>query len=102
VNGIRFEWDEAKNRSNQRKHGVSFEFASLVFEDPLRISVLERVVDHEQRWQTFGVVEGQFLLMVAHTALDEQDIGVWVEVIRIISARYAEPIERRRYESGNR
>jgi uncharacterized DUF497 family protein len=29
-----FEWDEAKNRKNQKKHDVSFETASLVFDDP--------------------------------------------------------------------
>jgi uncharacterized DUF497 family protein len=34
-----FEWDEAKNRKNQKKHDVSFETASLVFDDPLRISI---------------------------------------------------------------
>jgi Ribonuclease toxin, BrnT, of type II toxin-antitoxin system len=32
---IRFEWDESKNRTNQRKHGVSFEIAARVFLDPL-------------------------------------------------------------------
>ena len=95
---IRFEWDESKNLSNLRKHGVNFEFAALVFEDPLRISVLERVVDFEERWQTFGTVRGQFLLMVTHTSVDQREDGTWVEVIRIISARFAEPEERRRYE----
>ncbi|MEK5794197.1 BrnT family toxin, partial [Acinetobacter nosocomialis] len=33
-----FEWDEAKNQKNQKKHDISFETASLIFEDPLRIS----------------------------------------------------------------
>jgi uncharacterized DUF497 family protein len=40
-----FEWDEAKNRKNQKKHDVSFETASLVFEDPLRISIQDRHTD---------------------------------------------------------
>jgi uncharacterized DUF497 family protein len=31
---VRFEWDEAKNRQNRRKHGVDFEVAALVFDDP--------------------------------------------------------------------
>jgi uncharacterized protein len=39
VTAIRLEWDEAKNVSNQRKHGVSFEAASEVFEDPLNVTV---------------------------------------------------------------
>jgi uncharacterized protein len=34
---MRFEWDEDKNESNQRKHGISFETAALVFEDPNRL-----------------------------------------------------------------
>ena len=37
VTGVRFEWDEAKNIANQRKHGVSFEEARLVFDDPLYV-----------------------------------------------------------------
>ena len=42
VSGIRFEWDEAKNLTNQRKHGVSFQLASQVFLDPLFVSVKDR------------------------------------------------------------
>ena len=56
MNGIWFEWDEAKNLANQRKHGVSFQQASLVFRDPQRVLVAERVVDGEQRWQSIGIV----------------------------------------------
>jgi uncharacterized protein len=58
VAGIRFVWDEAKNLSNQRKHGVSFKQASQVFLDPLFVSVKDRIQDGEQRWRTFGEVEG--------------------------------------------
>lgn len=99
---IRFEWDEAKNLSNQRKHGVRFEEASLVFLDPLFVSVKERIEDGEQRWQTFGLVEGCLLLMVAHTAREVDEHGETVEVIRIISARRASRKERHRYEDENR
>ncbi len=60
---VKLEWDEAKNISNQRKHGVSFEEAAQVFRDPLYVSVKERVEDGEQRWQTFGLVGGVLLLM---------------------------------------
>jgi uncharacterized DUF497 family protein len=49
VSGIRFEWDEAKNFSNQRKHGVSFEDASEIFSDPLFVSLKDRIEDGEQR-----------------------------------------------------
>lgn len=98
VNGVLFEWDEAKNLANQRKHGVSFEAASRVFDDPLYVSVAERIVDGEQRWQTFGWVDEVLLLMVAHTVRELEEDGMAVEVMRIITARQATSHERRRYE----
>jgi len=101
VTRIRFEWDDAKNASNQRKHGVSFEEAAEVFLDPLYVSVRERIEDGEERWQTFGVVEGSLLLMVAHTLREESGHGSWTDVIRIITAREATARERRRYEDEN-
>lgn len=66
VTGLRFEWDEAKNLSNQCKHGVSFEEAIQVFLDPLNVLVADRVVDGEQRWQTLGLARkasGSLLLL---------------------------------------
>ncbi len=97
---VRFEWDEAKDLSNQRKHdGVSFEEARQVFRDPLHISVQDRVEGGEQRWQTVGAVGGFVILVVAHTVTEEDADGGSVEVIRIISARRATPRERRRYEN---
>jgi uncharacterized DUF497 family protein len=101
VDGLRFEWDEAKNLSNRRKHGVSFEEASAAFLDPLYVSVLDRDADGEPRWQTLGVVGGLLLLAVAHTVREECDDGTLIEVIRIISARPATRKERRRYEDEN-
>lgn len=98
---IRFEWDDAKNIANQRKHGVSFEEACGVFLDPFVVSVKERIEDGDQRWQTFGEVEGIVLLMVAHTVREEALVGGTVEVIRIISARRATRRERQRYEESN-
>ena len=62
---MRFEWDEAKNRINQRKHDVSFETAREVFDDPLHVSIPDRVEDGEERWQTFGLIGGMLLLIVA-------------------------------------
>jgi hypothetical protein len=102
VTGVRLEWDEAKNLSNQRKHdGVSFEVASRVFLDPLHLSVQDRIENGEQRWQTFGTVGGFVVLVVAHTIREEGAAGALVEVIRIISARRATSRERRRYENEN-
>jgi uncharacterized DUF497 family protein len=91
-----FEWDEAKNRKNQKKHDVSFETASLVFEDPLRISIQDRHTNGEERWQTIGKVRGVLMLLVAHTIFDEDDC----EIIRIISARQVTKAERDKYEHG--
>jgi uncharacterized DUF497 family protein len=102
VAGIRFEWDEAKNLSNQRKHGVSFEEATQVFLDPLFVSLKDQIQAGEQRWQTYGEVDGWLLLMVAHTVKEESRRGETKEVIRIISARRASRKERKRYEEENR
>jgi uncharacterized DUF497 family protein len=105
VQGIRFEWDEAKNLANQRKHGVSFRQASRVFLDPTRVLLTDRVVDSEQRWQTIGVVRkasgGVLLQLVAHTVCEEVEPGVFVEMVRIITARKATPVERRSYVDEN-
>jgi hypothetical protein len=101
VTRIRFEWDDAKNELNQKNHGVRFEEASRVFDDPLYISNKERIEGGEERWQTNGLVRGQLLLIVAHTVVEESDGGRLVEVIRIISARNVTRKERRRYEDEN-
>ena len=98
---IRIEWDENKNRSNQRKHGVSFEEAAQVFFDPLHASEQDRIEDGERRWQAIGMTAGLTLLVVAHTTTDHDEEGRAAEIIRIISARRAERNERRRYEGEN-
>lgn len=91
---MRVEWDEKKNRANQKKHGVSFELAQEIFDDPLALSKLDRMVGDEERWHTLGMVEGIVLLLVAHTVRHDED----EEVIRVISARKATAHERRHYE----
>ena len=53
---MRFEWDEEKDRGNLAKHKLSFETARLVFDDPLAVSVPDRVVEGEERWRTLGRV----------------------------------------------
>ena len=95
-----FEWDPAKAAANRRKHGVSFETAARVFADPLCLSRQDRSEDHEQRWQTFGMV-GEWLLLVAHTIRDDEDrAGRPIEIVRIISARAATRRERHDYEQA--
>ena len=93
-----FSWDDAKNEINQRKHGVSFAAAQLVFEDPLHLTRQDRIENGEQRWQTIGLAGGVVLLLVAHT-WHEEDSGA--EHIRIISARRATKLERKIYEQGS-
>lgn len=91
-----FEWDEAKAKSNERKHGVRFENAIRVFADPYAVTELDRVEDDELRWQTIGVAGGIALLLVAHTLQDEGAD----EIIRIISARKAVGKEVKRYDEN--
>ena len=90
-----FEWDDKKAKSNFRKHGISFEEAALVFDDPLAVSKHDRIEDGEQRWQTIGMAGDCLLLLVAHTVCLEES---GAEVVRIISARRLGRKERRRYE----
>jgi uncharacterized DUF497 family protein len=89
------EWDITKAESNYRKHGIRFEEAALVYDDPLAVALQDRYENHEHRWQTIGMIGGFLLLLVAHTVRIEG-----VEVIRIISARRADRKERKRYEHG--
>jgi uncharacterized DUF497 family protein len=93
---MRFEWDDAKNRSNQAKHGLSFETAVLVFDDPHQLSVQDRYEGTEERWQTLGLVGGLVVILVAHTWREQDDL----EIIRIISARKATQQERMHYEQN--
>ena len=94
---MRITWDEKKNAANQRKHdGIDFQTASLVFDDPYHKSILNRVVDGEERWQTIGMIRGVLLLLVAHTCQDADG----EDMVRIISARRVTARERGVYEHG--
>lgn len=91
-----FEWDEAKARTNERKHGVLFEDAVLVFADPYALTEQDRVEGDELRWQTVGLARGVVLLHVTHTIVEEGAD----EIIRIISARKAVRKECERYDEN--
>jgi uncharacterized DUF497 family protein len=90
-----FAWDEAKDRINKRKHGVSFETAALIFDDPRAVSYVERVGEGEERWHTIGLVDGIVILLVVHAVEEHNE----EEKIRIISARKANRRERALYEA---
>lgn len=99
----RFTWRGVKNRLNRKNHeGIAFEEAVQVFRDPFRLTVQDRIEDHEERWQTIGVVRGVTVLLVAHTIIEEDEDGRPVETVHIISARRATPKERKRYETEAR
>jgi hypothetical protein len=89
--GVQIEWDSRKAGSNERKHGVSFEEASTVFDDPLSLTIPDP--EHsllEDRYVTIGTSARNRILVVVHS--DQGDN------IRIIGARRATRRERHSYE----
>ena len=94
---MNWEWDENKDKANLRDHGIEFETAILVFEDPLMISVPDPHAS-EERWRTMGMVDTAFI-MVVHTT-PEVDPVTGEERGRIITARALTGPERERYEEG--
>lgn len=81
MTGPIFEWDRAKAAANYAKHGVSFAFATLAFDDPFAI---ERVDNRrrygEERFILIGMAQDD-VLFVAYTEREDR--------IRLISARRA-------------
>ena len=89
---LRIEWDESKNASNIRKHGVSFDEASTVFSDPH--ALLRDDPDHsadEDRFLLMGFNASLRVLVVCHCYRRRDHI------IRIFSARKATKSEHAAY-----
>ena len=87
---VEFEWDEAKNRANQRKHGLSFEDARRLLESNEGLESLDE--EHsvtEERIMVLGEIDG-VLASVVYTEREEGRV-------RIISARPADRREKLRY-----
>jgi hypothetical protein len=85
---MKFEWNEAKRRSNIRNHGVDFADLEPLFDGPT-VTILDDRLDYgEDRFVTFGLLNG-IVLAIVHTETDT--------VIRIISARKATRYEERNY-----
>ena len=87
------EWDDEKAKANQEKHGVSFEEAQTVFDDPLYVDFYDP--DHsydEHRYIIIGQSEQGRLLLVSYTERGDD--------IRLISSREVTPAERKDYEEG--
>ncbi|HSB81166.1 MAG TPA: BrnT family toxin [Candidatus Methylomirabilis sp.] len=88
---MEFEWDDAKAAANRRKHGVSFDEAATVFDDPLvNIFHDEEHSVVEDRWIAIGGSNRGRLLVVSHAYREDRT--------RIISARKATANEVREYE----
>jgi len=63
---LEFEWHNAKADANLQSHGVSFDLAKTVFEDPLAVERLDDREDYgEERFVMIGMAEGSILLFVA-------------------------------------
>ncbi len=89
----KFQWDDVKAAANFAGHGVTFEAACAVFNDPFALDWLDETEDYgEDRYARIGMSEGR-LLFVGYTMRGE--------AIRIISARGAEPYERRQHHENN-
>jgi len=89
-----YEWDENKNISNLKKHGIDFTIAVEVFSDPAALTQLSREQANEERYKTIGKLMNEtIILFVVYTKR--------VEKFRIISARKASKKERQLYENQN-
>lgn len=90
---LEFEWDEAKNKANIAKHGVGFSRASAVFRDAFAIEYLDDRLDYgEERHVIIGMADSR-LLTVVHAPRGD--------IVRLISAREATTLEKRRYHEEN-
>lgn len=90
---MNFEWNTQKAEINLRKHGISFEEAKTVFNDPLYIDFYDP--DHSDTEHRYLIIGGSLkghLLIVSYTERDN--------TCRIISARKATRKEQRAYEYG--
>ena len=95
MKSLRFEWDEEKNRENQRKHGVSFVEAQTVFFDENAVEFYDdEHSEWEDRFLLLGISTKMRVLLVCHCLRESGSI------IRIISARKATKNEWELYPKG--
>jgi len=88
-----FEWDDDKARSNLAKHGVSFELATRVWDDPF-LEIYHHVENDEERYMAIGMVRGAKILAVVHVYRGDDE----EQIVRIISARRATRHEKKTYQ----
>ena len=87
---VEFVWDEQKNESNIRKHGLDFADAHRIFAAPLLVARDDREEYGEERWTGIGLLDLR-VVVVVFSEPDER-------TIRIISLRKALRYERARFE----
>ena len=92
---INFSWDQAKAKSNLKKHGVSFDEAQSVFYDDLAVQFYDEDSFDEERFLLLGMSSDSRILMVVHC--EQRESG---ENLRIISARKATKNEQQHYKGG--
>ncbi len=85
---MEFEWDETKRLANLHKHGIDFIDVSVVFDGDIVTVEDDRFSYGEQRFVTFGLLQG-IVVAIVHTEREK--------VTRIISARKATKYEQRIY-----
>jgi uncharacterized DUF497 family protein len=91
-----FEWDAKKEKTNIRKHKISFERATAIFRDPNALSIVdEEHSEYEERWITIGLDNDGGLLSAVHTF---NNVNKSLCKIRIISARKAANAECKQYK----
>lgn len=91
---LEFEWDENKAIANESSHGVGFDEASTVFDDPLSITIPDPAHSkREFRYVQLGESSAGRLLVVVFTERGAK--------IRIISSREPTRAERKQYEEGD-
>jgi len=97
---MHFQYDEKKNRQNLAKHGVDFQTAELVFDDPYALTMRDVIHDEqEERYITLGEIGPNAILFVVHTWFANEK---GEEVIRLISARAATRREKQNYEEAHK
>lgn len=93
-----FSWDINKALTNKKKHKVTFEEATVVFQDQNALSLYDEEHSHnEDRWLTLGKCPNLKILLVVHTYVEYNEN---MAEVRIISARKASSKEAKAYKGG--
>jgi uncharacterized protein len=92
MESVRFEWNDLKAEPNRRKHGVTFEEAVTVFQDPFYLESYDELHSSEEdRFRVIGQSSEKRLLVVSYVERRDR--------IRMVSTRLATKNERRHYEA---